>query len=369
MALMNECMLTIAIIMAIQVFIGVLLTAMGDADLGSFTVAKVSFLFMPKTFPNDLADVERWRKLLAASAVSLQPPVDISSEDVYIAGSAGEEEARFVRIYNANSMHSMLNNNASAPRDVLVFAYPGAWMMGSVNDLDFQCKTVANHTNFVVVSVDYRLAPEHPFPAAFNDVMAALRWVKHNIHDYGGNADRIFLGGESAGGNLAAAVALRNLDTAHVPEEERVSVVGLLLVYPALAANFSTPSYTQFGQYNGLLTIVEMKHAWAMYAAGQDIPQDEYAYQPSVASDLLLSAFPRTELITANFDVLRDDSYDFAARLTRLGVQARVTNYPSTIHGFWGRDVTPVGQEALIATGKKLLEMAADVSMGAVDGL
>jgi acetyl esterase len=196
------------------------------------------------------------------------------------------------------------------------------------------------------------------FPSAFNDYYDALLWVSKKIHVYGGNPDQIFLSGESAGGNLAAAAAARNLDVSHVRVEDRVSVRGLLLVYPPLAANFTSESYVKYARYNGILTTAEMKHAWTMYAGGQSIPEDDYTYQPMMASDAILSAFPRTELMTAEFDVLRDDSQHFASRLRRVGVKVNVINYPSTIHGFWGRDMTPVGQEALIAAGDKLLEMA-----------
>ena len=217
---------------------------------------------------------------------------------------------------------------------------------------------MALHTGFVVVGIDYSLAPEFPFPRAFDDALHGLQWVKNNIAQYGGNPERIFVTGESAGGNLAAAVVARNLDTNFVAVADRVNVVGVALVYPPLAANFYTESYVKYARFSGILSGAQMQHGWSLYSGGRHIPDSDYTFQPLHAPDELLSQFPHTEIMVAEYDVLRDDSFMFADKLRELNVPVHLTVYNDTIHGFFGRDIFPLGDSSVKYLCDRLLELS-----------
>jgi acetyl esterase len=261
-------------------------------------------------------------------------------------------EKRLIRIFNAN------NSSHSAARDVLLFYFAGAWMLGNVDDNDKLCKTLAAQTGFIVACVEYSLAPERPFPRGFQDSVAALRWVKRNVAKYGGDPNRVFLSGESAGGNLVTAITAYNYDPHQTSAEDQVSLLGLLLVYPPTAANFSTDSYIKYARFNGMLTASEMRHAWEMYSGGVKVDYSDYWYQPLHAPSTLLAQFPPTIVVVAEYDVLRDDALMLAARLVEANVSVDVTVYP-TIHGFFGRDGSALGGKAVMEATAKLRRLSA----------
>eukprot|EP00600_Ochromonadales_sp_CCMP1393_P007489 CAMPEP_0174964160 /NCGR_PEP_ID=MMETSP0004_2-20121128/5726_1 /TAXON_ID=420556 /ORGANISM="Ochromonas sp., Strain CCMP1393" /LENGTH=396 /DNA_ID=CAMNT_0016212855 /DNA_START=59 /DNA_END=1249 /DNA_ORIENTATION=- len=387
--------LALAIISIQVVLFAIVYAWQGEVEFVSFILAKGSYLFMPEVFPkNDTADANLWRDILRTSSLYQLPPVEVNVVDVYIDRPDDNNSKQWLRIYNSNSTAS------DVPKDVLIFYFPGAWMLGGIPDTDHLIRTIAAETNFVAVSVDYRLAPEHPFPHGFNDAFNGLQWVKNNIGHYGGDPFRIVVTGESAGGNLAAAVTARNLDRDYVSFQDRASVIGLLMVYPPLAANFTTESYMKYSTYNYMLTATEMKYAWNMYgggtdtAAGGDLDEVEdgtstgtgsrastvttekeisirteidttlttsdprgYTYQPILTPNHILQEFPPTVMIVAEYDVLRDDSYNFAERLHRLGIDCEVHNYNSTIHGFLGR-FSHVADAAVFHACEKIIGMS-----------
>jgi acetyl esterase len=317
-------------------------------DFTSFMCSKLSLQFLPPVFPqNTLEDAKRFRNFLyLGSKLSIVSDPDILSQDVSFPGSRLDQSVR-VRIYNQGGDNDK--------KDVLIYFFPGAWIIGGINDNDSLCKHFAKYTGFVVVAVDYSLVPEYPFPHGFNDARASLIWTKHNIASYGGNPKRIFVSGESAGGNLAAAVTARNLDAEFTSEDDRVSVVGLLLVYPPLAANFSTESYVKYSRYNGMLTTAVMKHAWELYRASSAIADDDYTFQPLLTPLHILAHFPPTHIVVAEYDVLRDDSLLFAEKLQAASVTVTVANYNTTVHGFFGRSLFPAGLRAVREASDVLL--------------
>lgn len=323
----------------------------GNAEITAFAVSKLAIAFMPETFPgNDTQEAQLWRRLFSISSISLRSYPDIQYSDVQVVNGRYAGEERLIRVYNGGSSDNL--------RDVAVFYFSGAWILGSVSDNDRLLRNMALHTGFVVVGVEYSLAPEYPFPRGFDDALFGLQWVKHNIAQYGGNPERIFVTGESAGGNLAAAVAAHNLDIEFTSVEDRVNVVGVALVYPPLAANFHTESYTKYARYSGILSGAQMQHGWSLYAGGRHIPESDYTFQPLYAPDRLLSQFPPTEILVAEFDVLRDDSLMFADKLQALGVPVHVQMYNDTIHGFFGRDFSPSGDSSVKYLSDRLLAMS-----------
>jgi acetyl esterase len=317
----------------------------GEVELLPFALCKITAAVLPAAFPsNNTYSPTIFRNLFVLATLSFERATEMASTGVYI-DEVIPGERKLVRIFN---------HNVTAPdqRDVIVFYFAGAWMLGSVDHNDRLCKKLAKNTGMVVVCAEYSLAPEHTFPRGFNDAVAALRWTKHNIERYGGNPNRIFVTGESAGGNLATSVTAHNLDSLQTAPADRMDIIGLLVVYPPTAANFTTESYIKYAKYNGMLPSTEMQHAWRMYAGGVHVPRSDFRYQPLYAPTEILQQFPPTVVIAAEYDVLRDDALMLAERLRAAGVLVEITVYP-TIHGFFARYISRVGAVALdVATAK-----------------
>ncbi|MEE4608982.1 MAG: alpha/beta hydrolase [Desulfobacteraceae bacterium] len=212
---------------------------------------------------------------------------------------------------------------------VVIFYHGGGWVQGSLDTHDGVCRAIARKSGSLVVSADYRLAPEHPFPAAVDDAYGVLVWVHANGSLLQADASRIAVAGDSAGGNLAAAVCLMARD------RKGPAIALQVLIYPALdAANLDTPSYGMFGQGYGL-DRVNVDRYIAIY-----LPEPKDRTSPR-ASPLLaddLADLPPALVITAGFDVLRDEGEAYARKLQAAGTAARVIRYPGMIHGFVNAD-------------------------------
>jgi acetyl esterase len=207
---------------------------------------------------------------------------------------------------------------------VLVYLHGGGWVCGSVQTHDEPCRTLANLSGCAVLSVDYRLAPEYKFPAQLDDSIAALRWVRSRAGELGLDGSRIALGGDSAGGNLAISAAM----TAGVP------LRFLLLVYPCTDLRMVSPSVKE-NSAGPFLTESIMRWFVAHYvdgAAGVDDP----LVSPLLATDEQLSVLPPSLVVTAQYDVLRDEGEAFAHRLASLGCQSTLVRFPGQYHGFFG---------------------------------
>jgi acetyl esterase len=215
---------------------------------------------------------------------------------------------------------------AKVPQPALVYFHGGGWVIGSLETHDGICRALANTIPAIVVSVDYRLAPEHKFPAAVDDCYAATRWVAEHAASFGADPARLAVGGDSAGGNLAAVVAL----TARNRGAPRV--VYQLLVYPVTDAAMDTPSYEQ-NKDGYLLTGPLMIWFWKHYL-GNPTDRENALASPLRARDL--RGLPPALVITAEFDPLRDEGERYAARLREAGVATKLTRYDGIIHGFFG---------------------------------
>jgi acetyl esterase len=307
----------------------------GKVDLISFTVAKLSYAVFPTNFPrNDSIDPDKWRARVKAVSIPLHAKPGVSVVDIQHDGVV-KDEFRLIRLYNSGSASDQ------TPRDVLVYYFGGGFVVGCVEENDGLLKTMAGETNFIVVGIQYSLAPEYPYPRGFNDSLAGLRWVKHNIAQYGGNPERIFVSGESAGGNLAAGVTARNLDTRYVPVEDRVNVIGTLLIYPGTSGNFSLESYQKYSTYNGILTTSTVKHVLGLYQGGVVYNNtEEYTLFPLYIPKHILSQFPPTIFVVAEYDVLRDDSLLLIERMKAVNAPVHMSMH-NDIHGFFGRDLFP----------------------------
>ncbi len=211
------------------------------------------------------------------------------------------------------------------PLPVLVFAHGGGWMLGDLESHDLECRMLANAADCLVISVEYRLSPEHPFPAPVREVHAAVQWAHECAGVIGGDPERIAVGGDSSGGNIAAAVALADRDLGDGVLEHQ------LLVYPATNHSFDTDSYRENGD-GYFLTRADMEFFWSHYLPNEMAGEHPYA-SPLRARDL--SGLPSATVLTAEFDPLRDDGIAYADRLETDGVPVDHLAYDGVIHGFW----------------------------------
>src|SRR5215210_7169543 len=203
---------------------------------------------------------------------------------------------------------------------VIAYFHGGGWAVGSIDSFDTGCRALANASGAVVASVGYRLAPEHPFPAALEDCVAVTRWLGIEAHEIGADPARVAVAGDSAGGNLAIAVARR----------VRRHLRALALIYPVCDAGLNTPSYRDFKERYGL-TAAGMQRYWNLYLDGADGLQPDAS--PLRADDL--AGLPPTYLLTAEFDVLRDEGEALVAKLREAGVDVTHRRFEGAIHGFW----------------------------------
>jgi acetyl esterase len=221
-----------------------------------------------------------------------------------------------------------------APQGVVVYLHGGGWVMGTLDSFEAPLRALANAAGATVAAVDYRLAPEHPFPAALDDSLAAVRWL---AAEFAG--EPLVVAGDSAGGNLAAVVARRL--RGEVPLRLQV------LIYPVTDAALETPSKREFAERHGL-SAAGMRRFWNLYLGGAD-RSDPHA-SPLRAADLagVAPAF----VLTAEADVLRDEGEAYAAALREAGVPVELIRWPGTIHGFfrWVAAAAPA-REAIAALG------------------
>ena len=229
----------------------------------------------------------------------------------------------------------------TGPFPILVWFHGGGWVLGDLDNADGTARHLTVGAGCLVISVDYRLAPETKFPGQAEDCYAATQWAVENAASINGDRSRIAVGGDSAGGNLAAAVCLMARDR-RGPE-----LAFQLLVYPVTERDFGTPSYQQ--NANGYsLTQDGMRWFWGHYLASDADAANPYA-APMQAKDL--SGLPSALVITAEFDPLRDEGEAYGHRLQNEGVTTHCTRYDGMIHGFFG-------MSAVLDQGKKAISEA-----------
>jgi acetyl esterase len=272
-----------------------------------------------------------------ARAAMLMPTGELQAvggiEDREIAGPAGKIP---IRIYTPEG---------KGPFPVLVYFHGGGWVIGNIESHDPVCRELTHAADCITISVDYRLAPEHKYPAAPEDCYAATRWAVENASSFNGDPTRVAIGGDSAGGNLTAVVALMARDRGGP------KLAYQLLIYPVTDHyTRDKPSYEENAE-GYFLTKDAMIWFWDYYISSEDEAKQPYA-APLQAQDL--SGLPPAMVITAEYDPLRDEGELYAARLQESGVPVTLTRYDGMIHGF-------VSMYAVLDDGKKAL---ADASAG-----
>lgn len=219
-----------------------------------------------------------------------------------------------IRIYQPQSEEKL---------PVLIFMHGGGWVFGDIDSADTICRYFAFHANCLVVSVGYRLAPEHQFPAALMDVLAVAEWAPQNVLKWKGNPDHIAIGGESSGANLAAAAV-------HWLNDQGKQVFMMqLLITPVLHHDFETESYQSGYSFN--LTKEKMEWFWNHYLSDPEQGQNPYA------SPLLAEPFedmPKALIVTVEYDPLRDEGKQYAEKLADANIPVSHLHYEQLVHSF-----------------------------------
>jgi acetyl esterase len=232
---------------------------------------------------------------------------------------------------------------AAAPLPVVAYLHGGGWTVGSIASFDTVVRALAVASGALVVSVGYRLAPEHPFPAPLDDAVAAIRWLARHAAQLGGDPTRMAVAGDSSGATLATVAARRLAHEGGAPLRLQA------LVYPACDPALDTPSATAFATGFGF-TAAAMARYWELYLDGHDPRDPDVA--PLRATDL--AGLPPAFVATAAADVLRDEGEAYATRLRSAGVHATVRRYPGTVHGFWRWHRTRASRHAVGEVGAGL---------------
>jgi acetyl esterase len=220
---------------------------------------------------------------------------------------------------------------------VLIYFHGGGWVVGSRDSHDAYCRDLATHSGRHVVSVEYRMAPENPFPAAAEDCYHGTVWVANHLDAVQGKADELFVAGDSAGGNLAAVTCLL------ARERQGPKIDGQILVYPITDCDFDTSSYLE-NSTDLHLTREMMIWFWDQYVSNKS-ERSHWMASPLRAPDL--SGLPAAFVVTAEFDPLRDEGEAYAERLAAAGVPTRWRRYDGMIHGFVRRTEWALAREAL----------------------
>jgi acetyl esterase len=207
----------------------------------------------------------------------------------------------------------------------LVFFHGGGWVIGDLDSHDVVCRKLADEGQLIVISIDYRLAPEHKFPAAVDDAVAATKWIADNAKGLGIDASRLSVGGDSAGGNLAAVVAISARDRNGPP------LAGQVLIYPAIDFALTHPSHSE-PETSLLLTHSVVRWFRDHYLNGAADVED---WRASPARVKTLTGLPPAYVLTAGADPLRDEGDEYARRLKEAGVAVTHRTFPGQFHGFF----------------------------------
>lgn len=274
------------------------------------------------TLPNlpfdDIHAAREAGRALYASLPAYAPPVPLRTEDVTVPGPEGADEVP-VRVYSPAGVAESLPG--------LLFIHGGGFATGTLDSGDYLCSEVAAEVGAVVVSVDYRLAPEHPFPAGLEDCYAALRWFAASAADVGVDSSRIGVSGVSAGGGLAAALTLLTRD------REGPALCFQLLNIPELDDRLETPSMQQYVD-TPLWHRANAVLSWKYYlGAGVEPGGSEVSPYAAPARAADLAGLPSAFVMVCQFDPLRDEGIEYAQRLVQAGVRTELHLYAGTFHG------------------------------------
>ncbi len=304
-----------------------------DSDFAAMVEMQAEAAKAQPTPPLDALppDLVRAGYRMQRQAQDQSAPKDVETRDLRVGGAVGDIPARLYR-----------PNGANDPTGLLVYFHGGGFVIGDLDTHDGHCRRLAAGAGCRVLAVDYRLAPEHPFPAGHDDALAAVKWAFDHAADLGVDARRIAVGGDSAGGNLAASVAL------DLKDDPTRRIAFQLLLYPGIWPTEETQSRKDLDGpvltraaldwFEKLLAAVGHPHANRAMLGSRD-----------------LAGAPPALVVTAGFDPLKDEGRDYAARLNAAGVAARHVEYSALVHDFYiMHDVSPAVSKAAAETAQAL---------------
>lgn len=268
--------------------------------------------------------LEEWERFAKEECSTATPHSNVSIENIHIEGPNG---LLGLRIYRPKS-------DVLLP--VFIYFHGGGWTAGSLNHYDYFCQEICEQTKCLLISVDYGQAPRYTYPQPLDDCFFSVEWIEKNIRDKGGDVQRIAIGGDSAGGNLAAAVTLK------ARANQKPHFLCQMLICPALNCNSDTLSYFEFSD-GYFISRDDMKFFWNNYLAQTQAKRNPYISPLQAES---LKSLPPAFLIIANFDPLRDEGLAYGLRLYREGVPTTIKRFNS-IHGFYHFQELDVSQEAI----------------------
>ena len=289
-----------------------------------------------------LANFQMWRMTPAEARTEFKKLCQFASPSAAPIGKTSHVEAQGP----GGPIPLRLYTPVAAGGDALpaiVFFHGGGFVIGDLDCYDALCRTLANDSGCKIVSVDYRLAPEHPFPAAVEDAYAALKWVEKNGPSLGIDPNRLAVAGDSAGGNLAAVSCLT------AKEKGGPRVAFQLLIYPVTSLHHDSDSAKAFGQ-GYMLNQPTIDWFYGHYVPG-NADRDDPRLSPVNAKDV--AGLPPAYVVTAGFDPLRDEGRAYAEKLKAAGVAVTHMDYPTMIHGFFNmQGLVPLATEAIGASGR-----------------
>jgi acetyl esterase len=291
-------------------------------------------------------DVAASRALMRETLLGFAgPQVHVGVSDLSIPGPAGQIPARHYRPVTAKRT------------PLLVFYHSGGWTIGDLDTHDALCRLTCRDADVHVLSVDYRLAPEHRAPAAVDDAYAAFRWAHEHAADLGAIPDKVAVGGDSAGGNLAAVVSQLARDDRVTQDPTGPMPVLQWLIYPRTDFTAKTRSLSLFAE-GFLLTKADMDWFEAEYLGGSGIEPTDPRVSPLLADTL--SGLPPALIVTAGFDPLRDEGDRYAAALRDAGTPVDLRSMRSLTHGF--ANLFPLGGGSALATTELISALRAHLS-------
>ena len=307
----------------------------GDFSMALYPIAKMILEQMEAAGAPQMSTLtpEEARVSTDVSSLAGIPEAVASVEERHIPGPAGDIP---IRIYTPQGQ---------GPFPALIYYHGGGWVIGNLDVVDVPCRQLANRTGCVVISVDYRLAPEHPFPAPAEDAYAAVEWVAANGDEIDVDSSKIAVSGDSAGGNLAAVVCLMAKD------KGGPKISYQILFYPVTEHSYETKSYQENAD-GYFLTKDSMVWFWNHYLQQEEDGKNPYA-SPLLAEDV--SGLPPALVVTAEYDPLRDEGEAYAKKLLDAGVGVTLKRYEGLIHGFiWMTGALPQGIEAIELAAEEL---------------
>jgi len=278
------------------------------------------------------ADLVRAGYRMQRTQADLTAPKDVATRDLHVAGAAGDRPAR---LYTPA--------DAAATTPGVVYFHGGGFVIGDIETHDGLCRRLAARAGVRILSVDYRLAPEHPYPASHDDALAATRWAFDHAAEIGFDPARIAVGGDSAGGNLSAVISHE------LNGDPRYKLAFQLLLYPAMSMSADTPS--RHALDGPLLT----KEAMSWFEKCLQVKGHPEEGRMSYGDHWTLEGLPPALVVTAGFDPLKDEGMAYTRALEEAGVKAKHIDFPTLVHDFYVlADVSPAIVEAINQTGDEL---------------